>query len=253
MPTVADICTTDLLTAEPETPVSQGLDMMSSQRKSSLLVTLHGEAIGIVTERDIVAAAAKILSFPDLRLRDIMSSPLLTIAADVKAVDAGLTMRRERVRHLVVLDARMEIFGLLSLTDILNKFPLQSFTDNPPVEAVMAREVTTVAPEMPSRQVIGEMARLKISCVVVTRDHVPLGMFTERDVTRLLAAPPIVWSTPVSHFMTSPHPMIPTTTSTLEAIDIMRRRGIRRLLVSSPDGGMAGLVTQSILGRAFKD
>lgn len=248
---VADLCSRDILSTAPETSAREALSLLAQSGKSSLLVMLQGEAIGIITERDCVRSAPKIVSFPDLLVSDIMSSPLLTVDETVAAYAAFRNMQQQQIRHLAVRDAHYDICGLLSLTDLLYKYAPACIPATSTVAELMATPVVTVPPTSTVQQVLAEMAQHPISCVVVSDGKRAIGMLTERDVPRILSGHLVALQQPVTATMTSPHPAIPPATSTLEAIALMQQRGIRRLIVSEPDGRIAGLVTQSRLGRAI--
>lgn len=249
--TAGDLCTRAILWTAPETLVTDALQLMAERQKSSLLAKLHHEAIGIVTERDIVRSFAKIAAYPDLAVRDIMSSPLLTIATDDNALDVFRQMRENRIRHFAVLDRNYAPFGLLSLTDLIYKFAPGCIPVDVTVSSVMAQQVALTDSGKPVRQVLGEMAHRGVSCMVVCAGHKPVGMFSERDVPQILLSAPPNLDQPVAAVMTSLHPAIPPETPAIEAIMTMHTRGIRRLIVTDGSDNIVGLVTQTLLGRAI--
>lgn len=248
---VTDLCTRDIVTTAPDTLVREALALMTQVGKSSLLVLLQGEAIGILTERDCVRNAPKIISFPNLRVADIMSSPLLTVAENSSAYSAFRSMQQQQIRHLAVLDANYDLRGLLSLSDLLFKYAPAAIPPATTVGSLMSSPVLTVEPDATVQQLLAEMARRPVSCLVVAEAGRPLGMISERDVPRLLASHAQILQQPVKAVMTSPHPTIAAETTVHEAIALMQQRGVRRLVVAAADHRIAGLVTQSRLGRAI--
>lgn len=249
---VADLCTRDIVTTAPDTLVREALTKMTQVGKSSLLVLLQGEAIGILTERDCVLNAPKIINFPNLCVADIMSSPILTIEESTSAYAAFLSMRQQQIRHLAVLDSRYDLCGLLSLSDLLFKYAPASIPLDVTVEGLMARPVITVGPATTVQSLLAEMARYPVSCLVVAENDRAVGMVSERDIPRLLAAHTQILQQPVTAVMTSPHPAIPPETTARDAIALMQQRGVRRLVVARPDRQILGLVTQSRLGQAIE-
>jgi len=53
------------------------------------------------------------------------------------------------------------------------------------IRQIVSREVITVHPETPAVEAIALMAGARISCIVVTENRKPLGIFTERDLVRV--------------------------------------------------------------------
>jgi CBS domain-containing protein len=248
--TVGELCSRAILSVSPETPVSHALQLMVRQQKSCLLVKLHEEIIGIVTERDVVRFFAKIAAFQDLAVRDIMSSPLLTIEASRNAYVAFEQMQLNHIRHFAVLDTDYTPLGLLSLTDLIHKFAPSCIPPDTPVANLMARQVASADADKPIRQVLGEMTRRSISCMLICDNQQPVGMFSERDVPHLFLTGDSELDRPVRMVMTPLHPTIAPQTSALEAIATMQARGIRRLVVAAENGNVVGLITQTLLGRA---
>jgi CBS domain-containing protein len=94
--------------------VEKAAKKMRDEQVGSVLVSEKGEAIGIVTERDIlykVVAGGKDPS--KLKLKDVMSAPLIFIDADSKVKDAIALMARKDIRRLIVREGK-KIVGIIS-------------------------------------------------------------------------------------------------------------------------------------------
>ena len=108
----------DPLIASADTSVRDAAGRMVEHGSSSLLVEL-GDGYGIVTDRDlrerVVAAGAP----AETPLRDVMTDPAITIAADATGADALLEMLDRGIRHLPVVDERRRVIGVISDTDLL--------------------------------------------------------------------------------------------------------------------------------------
>lgn len=94
--------------------IEKAAKVMRDEQIGSVLVSLRGEAIGIVTERDIlykVVAGGKDPS--RLKLNDIMSKPLIFVDANAKVKDAIALMAKNEIRRLVVKDGK-NVIGVVS-------------------------------------------------------------------------------------------------------------------------------------------
>ena len=92
-----------------------------------------------------------------------------------------------------------------------------------------------------------EAARLMVEnnrgSVLATRSGVPIGILTERDILKKVVAKSLnVASTKVMDVMTSPPTTIEASKSLREAIDLMVRKGLRRMLVTE-NGRIVGIFT----------
>jgi|TARA_Y100000310_G_C20597752_1_gene771378 CBS domain-containing protein len=86
-----------------DTTVSEAAAMMEQKSIGSVLVEKNNKIIGIMTERDILKKiVAKGENSDVLRVKDIMSYPIITIDANESMVKASEKMDQHRIRRLVV-------------------------------------------------------------------------------------------------------------------------------------------------------
>lgn len=104
---------------EPETSVFDALALMADKGVGALLVIEHGRLAGIVSERDY---ARKVIlkgrSSKDTAVREIMTSPVVTVTPE-KSVDHCMRLVTEhRIRHLPVLEEG-RVIGIVSIGDLV--------------------------------------------------------------------------------------------------------------------------------------
>ncbi len=94
--------------------IEKAAKIMREEQIGSILVSEKGEAVGIVTERDIlyrVVAGGKDPS--KLKVKDIMSKPLIFIDANAKVKEAIVLMAKNNIRRLVVKEGK-NVTGVIS-------------------------------------------------------------------------------------------------------------------------------------------
>src|ERR1700722_5983361 len=112
------------------------------------------------------------------------------------------------------------------------------------VGEITTRNLITIEEDALVISAVKLMVDRSIGSVVVVRDKRPIGIVTERDlVRRILAAGRSSESTKVSEIMTSNPIVIEQDRPLSEAIDLMSRKKIRRLLVTN-GGEIVGILTQ---------
>lgn len=109
------------VTAAPSEPLTSLVARMHAHHVGSVVVTVDGRPVGIVTERDVLrcaAAAAPGASLTTDLAVDVMSSPVdaVTVRDEPRAV-LGL-MRERGYRHVPVLDEAGHVQGVVSLRDL---------------------------------------------------------------------------------------------------------------------------------------
>ncbi|HSA85266.1 MAG TPA: CBS domain-containing protein [Nitrospira sp.] len=109
----------DLVTVDAGASVVEAAKLMRSFNVGSVLVSMNGRIVGIVTESDVVkkfVGAEKVPFF--MPVEDIMSSPVLGIEANRPVTEAAELMDRHRTRHLGVTKAGA-LIGVVSVRDFL--------------------------------------------------------------------------------------------------------------------------------------
>lgn len=248
--TIGELASRPVISVEAETLVIEALRLMSARRISCVVVLMQGEPVGILTERDVVFAANWVIGQPELRIREVMSKPVLTAPSGMSLVDAYQLFKENQVRHLIVLGEQMELDGIFTQTNLVRTLHGALFAEGFEVAALMSSHVWHVPATVSARHALSLMASHAISGVVIIDERRrPVGIFTERDAVRLVAAGTDISALPVSAAMTPSVVTIPASASPLSALKLMRSHEVRRLLVVDEGGAMAGMLTQTDLSR----
>jgi len=107
--------------ATPETTIREAAERMRAHDVGALPIFQHGEAVGILTDRDIVIRALAAPGFalgPDTRVGDIMTSGVLTCVKDEDVAEVAAVMGERRLRRLLVVDRAGGSVGMLSVCDV---------------------------------------------------------------------------------------------------------------------------------------
>ncbi|MEM3095682.1 MAG: CBS domain-containing protein [Nitrososphaerota archaeon] len=103
---------------EDDRMVREAAIIMDRKHCGCLLVTSEGKAVGIVTERDLVRRVlATGIDSSQVKVKDVMSYPLVTIDPDAALEDAVLTMAAHGFRRLPVVDKDRQLIGLITITE----------------------------------------------------------------------------------------------------------------------------------------
>jgi CBS domain-containing protein len=116
------------------------------------------------------------------------------------------------------------------------------------VHGVMTSDVVTVAPTDPVRSAIGKMLERDIGSVIVVEDGAPVGIFTERDVTRRVLDDQGLLDRQVADVMSGTPVMAEVSTEVVQAFELMNEKNIRRLPIVA-GGKLVGIVTEGDLRR----
>ena len=118
-PTVADMMVKAVMAVDLNTSVKDCAKAMAKKGVSCAVITQAGTAIGVVTERDLVSKVlADAVDPRNVLVRDIMSTPLITVSPNATMSQAAALMAEYRIRRLVVVDTTGAMIGIVTAGDI---------------------------------------------------------------------------------------------------------------------------------------
>ncbi len=103
----------------PDDSVLDAIRLMDEKGVGALAVLHEGTLVGIISERDY---ARKVIlrgrSSKDTPVRDIMTRKVFHVLADESVENCMLTMTRQHIRHLPVMDSG-RLIGMISMGDVV--------------------------------------------------------------------------------------------------------------------------------------
>lgn len=115
--TVGSVMTTRVVTTSPDDPVADAAAAMVSQKTGSALIMQGRFLAGILTERDVLRAAASGTDLTRSPVSAWMTKDPEQASPDTTIEDALQIMLLNGFRHLPVLQAR-DVVGVVSLRDL---------------------------------------------------------------------------------------------------------------------------------------
>ncbi len=243
---LSEIMTPGVIGVSPETPVSTALQLLRNKNISCVLVLEDREPVGIFTERKVVQLAAeKGTELEKYAVSGIMTSPVLTAAREMDIYSAYNLLSAHKIRHLVVVDDDNKLCGLVTQSNMIDHLGYEYFIEFKKIYQVMTRNIFTVSQNYSVEQALQKMARTSTSCLLVAENDQPVGIVTERDMTRMLIDGTDIAKLHIKEIMSHPVFTAHLNLPLLEAARVMKEKRIRRIVVLDEQGKIAGLITQS--------
>ncbi|MGD9604302.1 MAG: cyclic nucleotide-binding/CBS domain-containing protein [Gammaproteobacteria bacterium] len=97
------------------------LTVALTERNVGAAAVLDGDRlVGIVTERDVIKKVVAPQRDPhQVKVSDLMSSPVITVGRATTLTEAVAIMRDKHIRHLVVVSDTGKVLGILALRYVL--------------------------------------------------------------------------------------------------------------------------------------
>ncbi|MGD2142196.1 MAG: CBS domain-containing protein [Candidatus Bathyarchaeota archaeon] len=116
---VGDVMSAPAINVDGETNVRDSAILMTEKGIGSLVVMERGKVIGVVTKRDMMQRVVTLCLDPcETRIKDIMSSPIITVSKEMGILAAMRKMREHKISHLVVMEGN-KLEGIISERDVL--------------------------------------------------------------------------------------------------------------------------------------
>ncbi len=238
----------------PETPIEEAIAQMNACEDSYVLITQNRQPAGIFTERDLVRLIASGHPISNKSIAQVMTQPVITIhKADITdAFSVFEQMQQHRLRHLPVVEADGTLFGIITKNSLRKALTPSTLLKLKLVESVMQTNVVCAPTSTKVRQIAQKMSEEGVSCVVILApDARPIGIVTERDIVQFQTLGLDMATTSAQTVMSTPLLPVHPKDSLWQTHQQMNQHRVRRFVVCTRSGKLAGLVTQSSLLQAL--
>jgi CBS domain-containing protein len=116
---VKNVMASPVITIDKNGSVHEVAKIMTEKGIGCIVVTDKDAPVGMATERDILRrVVAKGLDASNVKMKDIMSKPLITINGSMPIINAIRVMEKNNVRRLLVVEKR-KLIGIVTQRDLL--------------------------------------------------------------------------------------------------------------------------------------
>jgi CBS domain-containing protein len=119
-----DVMSSPVVTVdETETTNNIAIKMSNEKLGAVIIINKEKKPIGIITERDLVVRVIAKNNKPDqVKAKEIMTTPLITVEPDTPITDAARKMNRLNIRRLGIM-YKDDLIGIISDKDLLGVMP----------------------------------------------------------------------------------------------------------------------------------
>jgi CBS domain-containing protein len=252
-----------------------GVDIMTTNNISNLVVVENRKPIGILTEREILHYLTTYKAIPaDRLLKDVVLQHFCKVNLNTSLLEASKKMIVKKCRVLVFsgsetgssigsrvsegLDRNQdsneeEIIGIITASDMVRAFAEQS-DKNPTLKSVMSKKISFVNSNDPIFDAVNIMYTRNIGSVIVVENEKadnskPMkrrlyGIFTERDLMTRVLSNDISIDEPVKEYCSTELLTAHMGIRAVEAAKVMHIRNIKRLLLTTEAATARALGTE---------
>jgi CBS domain-containing protein len=118
--TLGSLMSGEALSVDENSSVYEAIDLMIRKSVPSVVISTSGRPSGIFTERDVLKrVAGKGIDTKRTPVKEVMTSPLLTMAETALIGEALTEMYRRDIRNMPVMGTGGNLIGIISMPDVL--------------------------------------------------------------------------------------------------------------------------------------
>ncbi len=240
---------TSFLTLHPSTSIKEAIDRMAEVRASCAIIIENQKLLGIFTERDVVRITTNSTLISTLTLAELMTKEVITLkiseTQDIFALSR--LFRKNRVRHLPVLDEHNQVVGVVTPHSIRSLLKPEYLLRYVRVTEVMNTQVIYAVPADSILSIAQQMAIHRVSCIVIVDPQTssPIGILTECDIVRFHQLDLDFTQVSAQAVMSKPLSTMIPQDSLWSVHKRMQKLKVRRLVIKHPTGELAGIITQT--------
>ncbi|MFO7711553.1 MAG: CBS domain-containing protein [Candidatus Woesearchaeota archaeon] len=119
MNSIREIMNVDVVTASEEQKLTEIIDLITEKKIGCVVVTQGDKPTGILTKSDLIGKVLDSKKDPKkLKVKDVMTSPIITVTPDIEFGDALGVMESNHIKRLVVIEDEV-LSGLITNADIV--------------------------------------------------------------------------------------------------------------------------------------
>jgi signal-transduction protein with cAMP-binding, CBS, and nucleotidyltransferase domain len=118
---VRNLMRSPVVSVDSDQTLQQAAQVMQEHGIGSVVVKQAGQVAGILTERDVMHAAAQLGDVRQALVSDHMTAPVVTASPNWDVSVAAAEMHDRQIRHLVVVEQGGAL-GVLSVRDVMSVF-----------------------------------------------------------------------------------------------------------------------------------
>jgi len=221
------------------------LDVMLAHDHRNVIVVDH-DCYKILTIIDVLNIQKNHLSL-EMPLSKLELSIVPEVSRYSNVLDT-LEYLNNSMEYLCIINPDKSLYGLVTHTDITSNIDPETLMDNYRLTDFLklGRRMKWVNKETITSVLLQEMVNGSFENIVVVEKMKPIGILTTKDVMRMLKQDDNM-ELPISVYMSTPVETILKESSIKEALEFVREKHYKRVVVTDEDGNLSGIITQKEL------
>jgi len=244
-PHAGDIASTSVVLIEINNTINDAIEKMIHNEHRDIVV-IDSDKYYILTALEIIKINKKNIELTT-PLSEIELIQIPIVHKDVNILNL-LGYLNEETEYICVKNSDEALYGIITHTDITSNIDPKILMDNYTIDDFfkLTRRIKWIDKNVITEDTLNDMAENSVDCVAIVEDLKPIGILTTKDVVRLIKDKADL-KLPVKEYMVSPVDCVNKSISIGEALEFIKVKHYKRLIVVNDSGELKGVITQKEL------
>ena len=241
-PIIKELATTKVVSVDFDTTLNDAIELMYKYNHRNVIV-INENNFYILTASDLLQLKLKQYDF-SAKLSTINLEKIPTINKEENILDT-IEFFEHSLEYICAVNSDGSLYGILTHTDIISHIDPETLMENYRIGDLMNmnKHIQKSPQDTLTSSVLKSMADNRYDCIVITENELPIGILTTKDVMELIKNS-FDLNVPISNYMSSPIETINEDASIKEAINFMKEKHFKRIVVTNSKNILTGLILQ---------
>lgn len=245
LPTLQSLATRQVISLNEQASLTEALSLMNQHTIRSILVST-AKGYRLLQTKDLMSFHLQGIPF-SVPLSQVLLPRALHLPPEANIQEAIKLISLHQAEQVCLIDTNNKLYGVVTYTDLVQNLDPDSLAESQRLgDLLRGMQLLQVNKEMPVNLVLGLMQQQGLSTALISEERIPLGVLTLSDVMRLLASGKDL-SVRVDKVMSNPVSTLPEYFSVRQAINSLKEKGFKRLIVVNNEQQVIGLISQQDL------
>ena len=254
MKIIQDVMIRDNFCIDVSASIQEVVYLMAKNDYGVVVLCLNNKPVGIVTERDLLLIINSHLDFNLPVSTFIHSQDIISVHYN-RTVEYALHLCVDHnIRRLVIIDDDGFFLGVVPQEILIQYLEDETFKTNLLLSQLsyISKQILTIESDHTISEAINIMKKESIgSIVIIDENNNYIGIFTERDLIRILSSK-IDLNSKITTVMSAPIIVMKHNDTVLDATKLMKDKHIRHLMVVDDNNIPLNIISSRDIARTFK-
>ncbi len=249
MPTVQDICIKNVVTIDINKTLLDAIKTMASKNIRNIVICDENSQDYFMLTIDHIIDFKLSNTNEKVLLRQLKLLKAKVLQKDLNILNV-LNEVESSDKYMVIEDENKKIVGILSYTDIINNIDPKILMKKQTIaKLILQYKAVTTFENTTTVEAIKLMKENQSdSVIIINQEHKPIGIFTTKDFIKEVHLNSD-FNLPIKAYMTTPIETLNDDATVSKAIDFIKNKHFKRIVVTNDEGKLSGILTQKELLR----